>query len=93
LTRVTFLSSATAIRPFAFHDCSALTELEIPSSMKVIALEAFEGVRKLESVTLVGSPLSPSVVAALEGCLMSTAKVVGAALAGQKFGRFTIAVA
>jgi hypothetical protein len=50
-------------------------------------------VTKLERVTLVGSPLSSSVIAALEGCLMSTGKVVGAALAGQKFGRFTIAAA
>jgi hypothetical protein len=61
--------------------------------MKVIDRRAFEGVAKLERVILVGSQLSPSVVEALEGCLMSTAKVVGAALAGQKFGRFTIAAA
>jgi hypothetical protein len=70
-----------------------LTQVEIPASMKVIDRRAFEGVRRLKCVTLVGSPLSPSVVAALEGCLMPTAKVVGAALAGQKFGRFTIAAA
>jgi hypothetical protein len=70
-----------------------LTQVGIPSNMEVVDRRAFEGVGKLERVTLVGSPLSPSVVAALEGCLMSTAKVVGAALVGQKFGRFTIAAA
>jgi hypothetical protein len=93
LTLVTFLSSLTAIEWCAFSDCAALTELEIPSSMKVIDHLAFKGVRKLERVTLVGSPLSPSVVGALEGCLMSTAKVVCAALVGQKFGHFTLAAA
>jgi hypothetical protein len=93
LTRVAFLSSATAIGPLAFYNCRALTQVEIPSSMTTINLQAFDGVRKLERVTLVGSWLSPLVVAALEECLMSTAKVVGAALAGQKFGRFTIAAA
>jgi hypothetical protein len=75
----------------AFSDCSALTQVEIPSSMKLIDRRAFHGVTRLERVTLVGSPLSPSVVAALEGCLMSTAKVVGHGLAGQTCGRFTIA--
>jgi hypothetical protein len=93
LTRVTLLSSATVIELWAFSDCWALTQVEIPSSMKVIVRGAFAGVRELERLTLVGSPLSQSVVEALEGCLMSTAKVVGAALVGQKFGRFTIAAA
>jgi hypothetical protein len=93
LTRVEIPPSVTTIGLCAFSGCAALTQVEIPSSMKVIDLQAFRGVRKLERVTLVGSPLSQSVVAALEGCLMSTAEVVGAALAGQKFGRFTIAAA
>jgi hypothetical protein len=93
LTRATLLSSAMAIESWAFHDCSALTHVEMPSNVKVIDLQAFDGVSKLERLALVGSPLSSSVVAALEGCLMSTGKVVGAALAGQKFGRFTIAAA
>jgi hypothetical protein len=89
---VTFRSSATAIESCAFSNCAALTQVEIPSNVKFIELDAFD-VSKLERVTLVGSPLSPSVVGALEGCLVSTAKVVGAALAGQKFGRFAIAAA
>jgi hypothetical protein len=61
--------------------------------VKIIDRLAFYGVTRLERVTLVGSPLSPSVVAALEGCLVPTAKVVGAALVGQKAGRFMIAAA
>jgi hypothetical protein len=93
LTRVTLLSSATVIGWCAFAECAALTQVEIPSNMWNIDRRTFGGVRKLKRVTLVGSPLSSSVVATLEGCLMSTAKVVGAALAGQKFGRFTIAAA
>jgi hypothetical protein len=39
---------------------------------------------------LVGSSLSPAVVASLSGCLISTAKVMGISLVGEKFGRFTI---
>jgi hypothetical protein len=85
--------SVTTIGQCAFCDCAALTQFKVPSNMNVIDRRAFQGVRKLERVTLVGSPLSRSVVEALEGCLVSTAKVVGAALAGQKFGRFTIVAA
>jgi hypothetical protein len=51
---------------------------------------AFGGVAKIERLTLVGSRLLPAVVASLEHCLTSNAKVIGAALVGQKFGRFTI---
>jgi hypothetical protein len=87
------MSSATAIESCAFRNCSALAQVEIPSKMKVIDVQAFDGVRRVERLTLVGSPLSWSVVMALEGCLTSAAKVGGGALAGQKFGRFTIAVA
>jgi hypothetical protein len=47
----------------------------------------FEGVTKLERLTLVGSVLSPAVVVALEGCLTSTAKVIGPALIEREAGR------
>jgi hypothetical protein len=49
----------------------------------------FQGVTKLEHLTLVGSVLSPEVVEALEGRLTSTAKVIGPALVERKFGWFT----
>jgi hypothetical protein len=48
----------------------------------------FGGVTKLEHLTLVGSVLSPAVVSELEGCLTSTAKVIGPALVEQAFGQF-----
>jgi hypothetical protein len=49
----------------------------------------FQGVNKLERLTLVGSVLSPAVVVALEGCLASTARVIGPALIERESGRFT----
>jgi hypothetical protein len=55
-----------------------------------MGVEVFGGVRKVERLTLVGSRLSPAVVASLSDCLTWTAKVNGADLAGQRFGRFTI---
>jgi hypothetical protein len=60
--------------------------------MSTIGKGAFTGV-KLERLTLVGTRLSPAVVAALHCCLSSTAKVVGVALVGQQVGSFTIVVA
>jgi hypothetical protein len=50
----------------------------------------FRGVKKVERLTLLGSTLSPGVVEAVKDCLTSTAKVIGPALVGQKFDRFTI---
>jgi hypothetical protein len=53
-------------------------------------MEVFRDVKKVKRLTLLGSTLSPGVVAIVKGCLTPTAKVVGPALVGQKFGRFTI---
>jgi hypothetical protein len=53
----------------------------------------FKGVRKLERLTLLGSPLSPTAVAGLIDCLTPGAKVIGSALVGQQFGSLTIIVA
>jgi hypothetical protein len=64
----------------------------LPSNVMTIDDGVFVGVTKLERLTLVGSPLSPLVVASLRRCLTRTAKVFSAALAGQKFGSFTISV-
>jgi hypothetical protein len=49
----------------------------------------FKDVTKLERLILVGSVLLPGVVSELEGCLTSTAKVIGPALVERKFGWFT----
>jgi hypothetical protein len=68
-------------------------ELQIPSHFSILGEGVFEGVTKLERLTLVGSRLSPAVVASLKGCLTPSAKVIGPALVGEKFDRFTIAAA
>jgi hypothetical protein len=82
----------TTIDVGAFSDCSGLTELSIPSSFSGLGDgDVFGGVTKIERVTVLGSPLSQSVVAGLEGSLTPGAKVLGAALEGEAFGRFTIA--
>jgi hypothetical protein len=68
-----------------------LTQLRFPSSVPYLGGKSvFEGVTKLERLTLVGSVLSPAVVAALEGCLTSTAKVVGLGLIGREFRRLML---
>jgi hypothetical protein len=76
---------------FAFQGCSGLTHLKLPSSFSCLGGDVFVGVTKLEHLTLLGSALSPSVVANLERCLTSTATVKCPALVGRKFGSFTIA--
>jgi hypothetical protein len=81
-------SSVTTIGLLAFEDCASLTQLQIPSSITEVSHCAFQGVTKLERLTLVGSVLSRAVVTALEKCLTSTAKVVGADLVTRKFGPF-----
>jgi hypothetical protein len=92
LTQVVIPASVMTLGNYVFHDCSPLTQVEIPSGFAIMGDHVFGGVTKIERLTLVGSPLSPSVVASLDGRLKSTAKVFGAALAGQRFGRFTIAI-
>jgi hypothetical protein len=67
-----------------------LTELRFPSNLVGLKGKGvFNGVTKLERLTLVGSVLLPGVVSKLEGCLTSTAKVIGPALVEWKFGWFT----
>jgi hypothetical protein len=73
-----------------------LTGLTIPASLAKIGdgdRGVFQGVTRLERVTLVGSPLHAAVVENLEPTLATGARVIGAALAGQAFGRFAIVAA
>jgi hypothetical protein len=65
-----------------------LTQLEVPSNFTNLGEGVFTAVTKLKRLTLVGSVLSPAVVAALRGGLTLTAKVVGADLAARRFGPF-----
>jgi hypothetical protein len=65
---------------------------QIPGSISNLSdSDVFGGVKKIELLTLLGSTLSPRVVANLKGCLTPTAKVIGPALVGQKVGRFMFA--
>jgi hypothetical protein len=88
LTRLDIPPSVTTIGRFAFQGCSRMAQLQIPSNFRNLGDGVFIGVMRIERLTLVGLVLSPRVVAALEGCLLSTARVVGPALAGRKFGPF-----
>jgi hypothetical protein len=75
----------------AFSECSSLTQLRFPSSLTCLCEKSvFEGVTKLERLTLVGSVLSQAVVVALEGCLTSTAKVIGPALVERESDRWML---
>jgi hypothetical protein len=75
----------------AFDACKDLTELQIPANISNLTGGCvFRDVKKVERLTLLGSTLSPGIVAIVKGCLMQTAKVIGPALVGQKFDRFTI---
>jgi hypothetical protein len=74
----------------AFSRCLCLTELRFPSNLVGLGEKGvFNGVTKLERLTLVGSVLSSGVVSELEGCLTSMAKVIHPALVARKFGWFT----
>jgi hypothetical protein len=92
LVQVVISSSVRAIGDSAFYGCSSLTQLEIPSNVGTMGTGVFDSV-KLECLTLIGSLLSRAVVSSLKRCLTSEAKVIGASLAGQKFGGWTIAKA
>jgi hypothetical protein len=81
---------SVTIEYWAFTGCSNLVRVVIPSSFVKLDEDVFHRVTRIECLTLIGSPLSPAVVSALDHCLTPTAKVTGAALAGQRFGRFTI---
>jgi hypothetical protein len=111
-------SGVVTIGLMAFAYCSALMELEIPSTVAAIGVgfiwacsalrrlkipsdyqtteprleNEFKDVTKVEQLTLLGRRLA-ALVADLESCLSSTARVIGPDLAGQRFGRFAIAAA
>jgi hypothetical protein len=89
LTQLEIPSSVTTIERLAFAGCSHLTLMSFPSGLNDLGgKDVFKGVTKLECLTLVGSVLSPAVVSALEGCLTSTAKVIGPALVERRFSEF-----
>jgi hypothetical protein len=85
-------SCVTTSASSSLAGCPALTRLVMPLSVSGLRDgDVFRGVTKLDRLTLLGSSLSQAVVASLELCLTPAARVVGPALVGQKFGRFTIA--
>jgi hypothetical protein len=74
------------------RDSESLKDLQIPASISnLTGNDVFRGVDKVERLILLGWTLSPGVVAIVQSCLTSTAKVFGPALVGQKCDRFTIA--
>ena len=52
LTSVTFGSSLETLENYAFHDCSALTNINLPSSVLEVGEHVFDGCTALASVTL-----------------------------------------
>jgi hypothetical protein len=78
----------------AFDECTGLIELQIPASIEhIIGSVVFRCVKSVEHLTLLGSTLSPGVVAIVKDCLTPTARVIGPSLVGQEFDRFTITAA
>jgi hypothetical protein len=91
LTRLHISSSVMTLMDLAFCVCTGLEELQMPASISNLTSgDVFYGVKKVERLTLLGPTLSPEVVAFAKGCLRPSAKVIGPALAGQKFDRFKI---
>jgi hypothetical protein len=94
LIQVKIPSTMRAIGKGAFCGCASLTQLEIPAGVSNLGVDVFKGVKKLELLTLLSAPLSPAVVASLKGCLffgpLTATKVVGSALRGQMFDRWSI---
>jgi hypothetical protein len=91
LTRLHIPSSVKTLMDRSFYECTGIRELQMPASISnLTGSDAFHGVKKVECLTLLGSTLSPGVVANVKGCLTPTAKVIDPALVGHKFDRFTI---
>jgi hypothetical protein len=93
LMKVEIPVSVMEIGDRAFSGCSRLTELTIPSDIAMIGRDmnircgsAFDGVKWLARLELVGSTLDPEVVANLRHCLSFNVVVVGRDLAGGLFG-------
>jgi hypothetical protein len=96
LTELEIPATVTTIGLYFIYECSALRRLTIPSNYQTPGereVDGFKDVTEVDQLTLLGAVLSPVVVGDLEGCLTSTARVIGSGLAGQRFGRFTIVAA
>ena len=70
--------------------CSGLEELVIPAGLTNVDPEAFHGVLLTKRWVLTGGLLAEKLFVALSGHVADDARVVGAELAGRKFGKFTI---
>jgi hypothetical protein len=93
LTQLEIPSTVTTIGVYFIYECSALRRLTLPARYQTrgwYSSDQFRNVTSVDQLTLLGSPLSPEVVA-LRCCLTAGAKVFGSGLVGQKFGRFKIA--
>jgi hypothetical protein len=89
LTGLEIPSGIRSIGHSAFLNCFGMTEITIPANvpeMNKWAFGAFRSVTDLEYVRLVGCPLSPAVVEAVEPVLAPGARIVSRALAGKAFG-------
>jgi hypothetical protein len=93
LTRLTVTANSTSLLGRTFYRCACLAFVSIPADMKKVDAKAFEDVESIPRVELTGTTLSPELVAALEPALAPGAQIVSAALAGQRFGAFTIVAA
>jgi hypothetical protein len=93
LTRLTITANTTSLLGWTFYGCEFLAFVSIPAEMKKVDAKAFNRVKSITRVELTGTKLSPELVAALEPALAPGAQIVSAALAGQRFGAFTIVAA
>jgi hypothetical protein len=86
--------SVTRIGEYAFGGCSGLTRLEVPSRSSSLGdRRVFMGMTKVERRTLLGSPLLRVIVLSLRDGLTPAAMLIGPALVGRKFDRFSIVAA
>jgi hypothetical protein len=96
LAGLRILPSVTTFSSWAFHGCSALAQVTVPANLAEFGCrfqEAFEGVKTLERVTLVGSLLNAAVAKSAAPTFARDAKPVSPTLSGRKFGCFVVIAA
>jgi hypothetical protein len=78
------------IDDYAFLACSGLNHIAIPSGLPTIGYRAFDGVKDVTRLELIGDILRAKVIAALAPCLVPDARVESWTLQHLRFGTIVI---